>query len=64
MDRFEYKVLRYKTHGLLSAAWFDGDEVVGNEIDAELLNRYGTDGWEVCAFMHMILIILKRRVAM
>lgn len=66
MERFEYKVLTNKIHGVLHEDWFEGDELLGKEMTSELLNRYGADGWEVCAAGHLEggskLIILKRRV--
>ncbi len=67
MDRFECKVLWNKMHGMLHEAWFDGEENLGKQIDAEVLNRYGAEGWEVCATMQMATgathkILLKRRL--
>ncbi len=64
MERFEYKVLGTKTHGVFQEIWFDGDENLGKEITAELLNRYGAEGWEVCGTMRAgygFSIFLKRR---
>ena len=43
MERVEYKVLKHQ-----GADWHDGVEKIGVEVDAELLNRYGSEGWEVC----------------
>ena len=67
MERFDYKVLWCKMHGMLQEDWFDGDENVGKEIDVDLLNRYGAAGWEVCATMQSVSgthkILLKRRLA-
>ena len=67
MERFEYKVLGTRTHGVLQEDWFDGDENLGKEITSELLNRYGAEGWEVCATMRdgfgHAKIVLKRRLA-
>ena len=68
MDNFEYKVLSNKVHGMLQEDWFDGDENLGKEVDAAMLNGYGVAGWELCATMQMSTgsthkLILKRRVA-
>jgi hypothetical protein len=68
MDRFEYKVLRMGFHTVLQIpdGWFDGDEKLGEDIDAAILNRYGAEGWEVCATIQINMgmtgkILLKRR---
>lgn len=67
MERFEYKVLGTKTHGAFEEVWFDGDENLGKEITSGLLNRYGAEGWEVCATLRDSWghpnILLKRRLA-
>ena len=67
MEKFEYKVLWNKVHGLMHEDWFDGDENLGREINEDLLNQYGTEGWEVCASMQYVgsthKILLKRRLA-
>jgi len=65
MDKFDYKVLWNKRHGLRED-WFDGEENLGPEITTDLLSRYGEEGWEVAATMEMLTgtthkIILKRR---
>jgi hypothetical protein len=65
MEKFDYKVLWNKPHGLRED-WFDGDENLGPEINTDLLSRYGEEGWEVVASMQMVAgpthkIILKRR---
>lgn len=67
MDRFEYKVLWSKMRGMLQQDWFDGDQNLGNEIAADVLNRFGVEGWEVCGTMQMEAgqthkIILKRQL--
>ncbi len=67
MDRFEYKVLEYKMHHILSGAWFDGEENVGNETDVDFFNRFGAEGWEVCSFVPVqgftvSKILMKRRL--
>lgn len=66
MEKFEYRVLWNKMHGVLKSDWFDGDENLGPEITTELLTRYGEQGWEVVATMQVSpggthKIILKRR---
>jgi hypothetical protein len=66
MDKFDYKVLWNKLHGV-HEDWFDGDENIGHEITTELLSGYGAEGWEVVATMQMVAgpthkIILKRRL--
>lgn len=68
MEKFDYKVLWNKLHGL-HEDWFDGERNLGPEITAELLSRYGEEGWEVAATMQMAAgpthkIILKRRRGM
>jgi hypothetical protein len=65
MEKFDYKVLWNKRHGLRED-WFDGEENLGPEINTDLLSRYGEEGWEVAAAMQMVYgpthkIILKRR---
>jgi hypothetical protein len=65
MEKFEYKVLWNKRHGVRED-WFDGEENLGSEITTELLTRYGEEGWEVVATLQMAAgpthkIILKRR---
>lgn len=67
MEKFEYKVLWNKSHGVRED-WFDGVENIGPEITTELLNRYGEQGWEVAATLQMVAgpthkLILKRRQA-
>jgi len=67
MERFDYKVLWNRRHGLRED-WFDGDANIGHEITTGLLSRYGEEGWEVVAAMQMVTggthkIILKRRRA-
>jgi hypothetical protein len=64
MEKFDYKVLWNKRHGI-GEDWFDGTENLGPEINTELLARYGEEGWEVAATMQMVAgathkIILKR----
>ena len=66
MDKFEYKVLWAKKARLLAHHWFDGDQDLGPEMIAELLDPLGADGWEVVCAMQMSgggthKIILKRR---
>jgi hypothetical protein len=66
MDKFDYKVLWNRMHGVMREDWFDGEENVGHEIDTALLSRYGEEGWEVAATMQIMgggthKIILKRR---
>ena len=67
MERFEYRVLGSKMHGVFQGDWFDGDENLGKEISSELLNRYGAEGWEACATVRdasgHAMILLKRRLA-
>ena len=65
MEKFDYKVLWNKRHGLRED-WFEGEENIGPEINIDLLSRYGEEGWEVVAAMQMVFgpthkIILKRR---
>jgi hypothetical protein len=65
MEKFDYKVLWNKRHGLRED-WFDGDQNIGHEITTELLSGYGDEGWEVVAAMHLSFgpthkLILKRR---
>jgi hypothetical protein len=65
MDRFDYKVIWNKRHGVRED-WFDGKENLGPEITTELLSRYGDEGWEVVASLQMAAgpthkLILKRR---
>jgi len=65
MEKFDYKVLWNKQHGIRED-WFDGMENLGPEINTELLARYGEEGWEVAATMQTVAgpthkIILKRR---
>jgi hypothetical protein len=65
MEKFDYKVLWNKRHGLRED-WFDEDANIGHEITTELLSGYGEEGWEVAATMGTISgithkIILKRR---
>ena len=67
MEKFDYKVLWHKHHGLRED-WFDGDANVGHEITTDLLSRYGEEGWELVATKQMVYggthkIILKRRRA-
>ena len=67
MEKFEYKVLWNKLHGVRED-WFDGAENVGPEITTELLNRYGEQGWEVVGTLQMVAgpthkLLLKRRQA-
>ena len=64
MEKFDYKVLWNKLHGLRED-WFDGSENIGPEITTELLSRYGDEGWELVTTMQMVYgathkIILKR----
>jgi hypothetical protein len=68
MEKFEYKVLKNKVHGVLKEDWFDGEENVGPEMTSELLSRFGEQGWEVVGTMQYISgptykIIMKRRLA-
>jgi len=65
MEKFDYKVLWNKRHGLRED-WFDGEKNLGPESDSDLLAHYGEEGWEVVATMQMLTgtthkIILKRR---
>jgi hypothetical protein len=65
LDRFEYKVLSSRLHGVLQQDWFDGPELIAHEIDSDVLSRYGEQGWEVVATLQYSegttnKIILKR----
>lgn len=70
METFEYKILSVKqeSKSVLSTktAWFDDDVVLGDAITAEILTRYGREGWELAGTMtagygETNQIILKRR---
>ncbi|HLX60759.1 MAG TPA: DUF4177 domain-containing protein [Planctomycetota bacterium] len=68
MEKFEYKVLWNRVHGLLHEDWFDGELNLGPEITSELLSKYGAEGWELVTTMQTGMppgathkVILKRR---
>ena len=66
MGKIDYKVFWSKRVGMHDE-WFDGEESLGREMTAELLSRYGEDGWDVAATLQTMgctyKIILKRRRA-
>ena len=51
MDRYEYKLLSYRPIGLHHCEWLDGDTKIEDGCSIpDVLNDYGRQGWEVCAF--------------
>jgi hypothetical protein len=63
-DQWEYKMLI--GHGL-SQTLRDAEGVEYGRLSQELLNRLGTEGWEVCShsfsFVSPRIVILKRKMA-
>ncbi len=60
MERFEYKILMLRLHGL-KAEWYDEDVLIGPTMSASLLNEYGEQGWEVVTVRLGESVVLKRK---
>jgi hypothetical protein len=63
MEKFEHKVLETRMSGLLRAAWFTGDQELGEDLET-ILNRFGEHGWQVATRVvqpGVNEVILKRR---
>ena len=65
-DQWEYKTISGGWRKMLKDAGSNFGRSNEWEVQDELLNGFGREGWEVCAYsrgLFYVMIVLKRRVA-